>query len=280
MKLDSVYEAYAKNGYCFPLNIFSATEADDYARRITELATSDIADSLGYRGQINQLHVIYPFVNQMIRNPALLDAVESILGPNLMVWGVSIFMKPPQSEGFISWHQDLTYWGLNNDQEVAAWIALSPVTRANGCMRFIPGSHKLGQIEHRDTVNDSNILTRGQHADIDIDENQALHVELEPGQASLHHGHLLHCSGANQTDQPRIGMVVNYISTSVCQSVASTDYAMLVRGVDEYNHFEHLPAPQGELDAAGLGWHRKMLAAHQEALYDGAANTESAPRLD
>jgi len=147
-------------------------------------------------------------------------------------------------------------------------------------MRFMPGSHKLGQIEHRDTVNDSNILTRGQHADIDIDENLALDVELEPGQASLHHGHLLHCSGANQTDQPRIGMVVNYISTSVRQAVASTDYAMLVRGVDEYNHFEHLPAPLGELDAKGLSWHRKMLAAHQEALYDGAANTESAPRLD
>ncbi len=97
MKQDSVHQEYAKNGYCFPLNIFSATEAKNYARRITELAASDIADSLGYRGQINQLHVIYPFVNQMIRNPALLDAVESILGPNLMVWGVSVFMKPPQS---------------------------------------------------------------------------------------------------------------------------------------------------------------------------------------
>jgi ectoine hydroxylase-related dioxygenase (phytanoyl-CoA dioxygenase family) len=280
MNRDFLREEYAKNGYCFPLKLFSAAEAQEYAERITELAASDIADSLGYRGQINQLHVIYPFVNRMIRNPSLLDAVESILGPNLMVWGVSVFMKPPQSEGFISWHQDLTYWGLNNDQEVAAWIALSPVTRANGCMRFIPESHKLGQIDHRDTVNDSNILTRGQHADIDIDESRAIDVELEPGEASLHHGHLLHCSAANQTDQPRIGMVVNYISTSVRQSVANTDYAMLVRGVDEYNHFEHLPEPQNELDAAGLAWHRKMISAHQEALYDGATNTETAPRLD
>ena len=275
-----MHEKYAQSGYCFPLQLFTATEAESYAQRITALAESDIADSLGYRGQINQLHVIYPFVNQMIRNPTLLDAVESILGPNLMVWGVSIFMKPPQSEGFVSWHQDLTYWGLNNDQEVAAWIALSPVTQANGCMRFIPESHKLGQIDHRDTVNDSNILTRGQHADINIDESQAINVELEPGQASLHHGHLLHCSGANRTDQPRIGMAVNYISTSVSQSVASTDYAMLVRGVDEYHHFEHLPEPRGELDATGLAWHRKMIAAHQEALYDGATNTESAARLD
>ena len=280
MHQDSLHEEYARNGYCFPLDVFSPTEARGYANRITELAASDIADSLGYRGQINQLHVVCPFVNQIIRNPTLLDAVESILGPNLLVWGVSVFMKPPQSGGFVSWHQDLTYWGLNNDQEVAAWIALSPVTRANGCMRFIPESHKLGQIDHRDTVNDANILTRGQHADIKIDENQAIHVELEPGQASLHHGHLLHCSGPNQTDQPRIGMVVNYISTSVSQSVASTDYAMLVRGVDEFNHFEHLPPPQNELDAAGLAWHRKMIMAHQEALYAGATNTESALGLD
>ena len=273
---DNFKQHYEENGYHFPLDVFDSNQALDYGRRIKSIAESDYAEELGNRGQLNQLHVVCPFINDIIRSPAILDTVETVLGPNILVWGTSVFLKPPRSPGFVSWHQDLTYWGLSDQQEISAWIALGPVNRDNGCMRFIPGSHKLGQKPHRDVSDASNILTRGQHADVEIDESQAVDVELAPGQASLHHGHLLHCSGPNHTDQPRVGMVINYISTSVYQSVSKLDFAMLVRGVDEYNHFEELPVPEGEFDQAGLAAHRHMMSALNDVLYDGADNTDSA----
>ena len=267
---------YERDGYYFPLTAFGADQATKYGRRVQEIANSNHACRLGNRGQINQLHVLCPFVNEIIRNPAILDAVESVLGPNLLVWGTSVFLKPPHSSGFVSWHQDLTYWGLNNEQEMSAWVAFGSVNQENGCMHFLPGSHNLGQKPHRDVVDASNILTRGQHAEVDVDESQTIPVELEPGQVSLHHGHLLHRSGPNNTDHHRVGMVINYISTSVYQSVADLDFAMLVRGVDEHHHFEELPVPKAEFDEDGFAMHDRMMAAHNNVLYDGARNMDSA----
>ncbi len=279
MSEQTIQLEYNQLGYYYPLNALPEAKANDYGHRLAVLSESNQAPVLGYRGQLNHLHVVCPYVNELVRNSVVIDAVEAILGPDILVWGVSLFLKPSHSPGYVSWHQDLTYWGLSNDQEVSAWFALGPVTRDNGCMRFIPGSHKLGQIEHRDTINESNILTRGQHADLDIDESSAVYVELEAGQVSLHHGHLLHASGPNNTGQPRIGLSVNYLSTSVRQSVAKTDFAMLVRGEDRFNHFEKLPEPKGELDEKGMEWHRKIIATQNEALYDGAENVDSAPKL-
>ncbi|MFV2031449.1 MAG: phytanoyl-CoA dioxygenase family protein [Gammaproteobacteria bacterium] len=276
----TIQSEFDQLGYYYPLDALPKARAEDYGWRLAALSASERAPALGYRGQLNHLHVVCPYVNEMIRNPVVLDAVASILGPDILVWGVSLFLKPPHSAGYVSWHQDLTYWGLSNDREVSAWFALGAVTKENGCMRFIPASHKNGQIKHRDTVNDSNILTRGQHADIDIDEASAVYAELDAGQVSLHHGHLLHASGPNDTEQPRIGLVANYLSTSVRQSVAKTDFAMLVRGEDRFNHFQHLPEPKAEFDEAGMSWHRKMIAAHNEALYQGAENRDSAPEIE
>ena len=270
-------KSYTDNGYYFPLNVLPALAAADIAAKLSAIASSQIAGSLGYRGQLNHLHVVCPYISDLVRSPVIVDAVELILGPDILAWGSSLFLKPPRSPGFVSWHQDLTYWGLNNDKEVSVWIALGPVYKDNGCMRFVPGSHKAGQIDHIDTVDDANILTRGQNADVEVKEDETVYVELDPGQASLHHGHLLHASGPNNTDQPRIGLVVNYISTDVKQSVSKTDFAMPVRGEDKFNNFIHLPEPAKELDESGLAWHRKIVIAHNDALYDGAENMDSAP---
>jgi non-heme Fe2+,alpha-ketoglutarate-dependent halogenase len=270
--------SYADNGYYFPLDVLSLSVAAQIAAKLSAIASSEDVHTLGYRGQLNHLHVVCPYISDLVRSPVIVDAVESILGPDIFAWGSSLFLKPPNSPGFVSWHQDLTYWGLNNDNEVSVWIALGPVSKDNGCMRFVPGSHKAGQIDHVDTVDDSNILTRGQNANVEVNEDETVYIELSPGQASLHHGHLLHASGPNITDQPRIGLVVNYISTDVKQSVSKTDFAMLVRGKDKYNNFIHLPEPEEELDESGLAWHRKIVIAHNDALYDGAANMDSAPK--
>ncbi|MBN34870.1 MAG: phytanoyl-CoA dioxygenase, partial [Rhodospirillaceae bacterium] len=176
---------------------------------------------------------------------------------------------------FVSWHQDLRYWGLSGDAEVAVWVALGAVHEEQGCMRFVPQSHRMDLLEHRDTFDEKNFLTRGQEAVIDIDESKTVLAELDPGQASLHHGRLLHASGPNRSDERRVGMVINYIAPEMRQTVGSRDFAMLVQGEDRFGHFEMIPEPTENFSAEGLAWHQRLLGAHNETIYDGAGVTET-----
>lgn len=273
---DNIPHAFERDGYFFPVNVLDAQAVHHCREHLLQIINSKHASKLGNRGQINNLHVFSPYVNEIIRNPAILSAVGKIIGPNLLVWSTGIFLKDADSDSFVSWHQDLTYWGLSSDQLVSAWLALSEVNEDNGCMRFLPGSHHLGQLPHEDVIDPENLLTRGQQACIDINESESVKVELQAGQASLHHGHLLHCSGSNRSDQPRLGLVMTYLSTSVHQTKSPIDYAMLVQGVDAFQHFQRIPRPATLFDNESLAFHHEMQVNMNEVLYDGATNRESA----
>ena len=129
-------------------------------------------------------------------------------------------------------------------------------------------------VEHKDTFANDNFLTRGQEADISIDEDQVVHCELQPGQASFHHGKLLHASAPNHSDERRIGFAINYIAPHVRQTVAHEDFGMLVRGKDDYNNFVHIPSPTEDLSADALAWHNRILTTQNEAVYEGAEDAE------
>ncbi len=261
------------DGYLFPVQALDAHEAAA-ARAQLEALERRIGDTrLGNGTQLNYPHVIFRFAAGIVRRPAILDVVEQILGPDILVWGATFFIKEPHSDSYVSWHQDLRYWGLDDeDGEVSAWLALGPVRRANGCMRFLPGSHRGGLLEHRDTFAAGNVLTRGQEAAIEIDESRTLDVELEPGQVSFHHGRLLHASAPNRSGERRVGLAINYIAPHVRQTVAREDFAMLVRGEDRYGHFLPVPAPRQDLSDDALAWHRRILTAQNETMYEGAGD--------
>ena len=163
------------------------------------------------------------------------------------MWASDFFLKEPRDPGFVSWHQDLTYWGLDSDAEVTAWFAFTPSTVQSGCMRFLPGSHKQSILPHVETFAEDNLLGRGEVIDVEVDEAKAADIVLAPGQISLHHGHLFHASQANQSDDRRIGYAVRYIPTHMKQIVGERDSAMLVRGVDTCHHFDHEPRPNTDL---------------------------------
>jgi hypothetical protein len=262
---------YRKDGFYFPFDAFSRQEADAFRRRLDLLEPQARAGGAGNKGQLNHAHVLFRFCDEIVRNPKILDAVEDILGSDLMVWGSTFFIKEAQSPSHVSWHQDLRYWGLDDaEAQVSVWVALSPVTRAHGCMRFVPGSHKGPLLSHKDSYAPENFLTRGQVADIEVDEDTVVHVELAPGQASFHHGKLLHASGPNRTDERRIGLTINYIAPHVRQTVAKEDFAMLVRGEDCHGNFRQVPPPDDDLSSAARDWHARILAAQNVALYQGA----------
>ena len=265
----AITDRYHRDGFHFPLEVLSEAQALACRAELERLERRIGEETLGNKGQLNYCHVVFRFADARVRHPRILDAVEQILGPDILCWSSTFFNKEPRTASWVSWHQDLRYWGLSGDDEVAVWLALGRVTEAHGCMRFVPGSHRLGLLEHRDTFDEENFLTRGQQAVFDVDESRAVNVELEAGQASLHHGRLLHASAPNASDERRVGFVINYIAPAMRQVVAERDYAVLVRGEDRHGHFELVPPPEHDLTPEALAWHRRILDAQAEALYEG-----------
>ena len=266
-KPQEIAETYWNDGFCFPIDVMPETEALGFRARFEDLQRRSAGLKLGNMTQLNYAHVIFRFAREIAGSARVLDAVEPIIGPDIMIWSSSILIKKPQSSGYVSWHQDLRYWGLeDHDAMVSAWLALSPVTRANGCMRFVPGSHKGRLVPHNDTYVADNILTRGQEAAIEIDERATRHVELRPGQMSLHHGRLLHASAPNTSDEWRIGYVMIFISPKNRQAVGNKDFAMLVRGEDRFGNFEQVPAPDADLSEQAMDWHARIRNAQNEAI--------------
>lgn len=268
-----IQEEYAAKGHCFPLRAISSEQAAIYRETFLKLEPGIDASGARRGGQLNQSHAILEFVNEIVRNENILDAVEVVLGPNLLVWGSTFFIKEPNSPGFVSWHQDLHYWGLEKpDGMVSAWLALGPVTRENGCMQFVSGSHQLGDLPHEDIFDQDNFLYRGQRAQTEIDQDKIVNVELEAGEFSLHHGYLLHASPANMSTQRRWGLTINYISADNRQVVSDEDYAMLVRGTDTRRCFEPVVAPKADLAPEALDLHSRIIAAKDKATFAGAAH--------
>ena len=230
--MQSLKSQFEEDGYFSPLRLFDKSTALSY-REILETVEQKTG-SLNYRYKI---HTVLDIAYKIATNKELLDSVEALLGPNILLYNTSFVIKEPHSKAHISWHQDLTYWGFNDDKQVAAWIALSDATEENGCMHMIPGSHKGGQLPHRTTKDSNNLLHHGQTIE-GVSEEQSRCIPLKAGETSLHHGWTMHTSYPNKSDDRRIGLTINYISTDMFQTQTEHDSAMLVRGVDHYNHFK------------------------------------------
>ena len=129
--------------------------------------------------------------------------VEQLIGPDIVLWGCHVFCKPAQ-EGFETpWHQDGHYWPIRPLATCTVWVALEPSTRANGCLRVIPGSH-AGKHLHPHLHEDRNDLTLNQRMqDGSFDEDDAVDLELQPGQMSMHDVYMIHGAKANVSGQRR-----------------------------------------------------------------------------
>ena len=176
-------------------------------------------------------HLLFTWLNDLIRHPRILDAVEDIIGPDILCWGRTFFTKEARNPAMF-WHQDSTYWGLEPPDIITAWVAFTDSNAANGAMRVIPATHKMDQVPHRDTFAAGNLLSRGQEIEVEVNERDAAMLELAAGEMSLHHVRLIHGSDPNPSADRRIGFAIRYIPTYVRQVAGSNDSATLVRGKD------------------------------------------------
>lgn len=260
---DALVGAYQRDGVVFPFRALSQTEALEARGRYE-------SQSPLIKGRINQKpHLLFPWIDRLVRHPRILDAVEDVLGPNLLCWSSQFFAKPAGDPGYVSWHQDGTYWGLSKPQVVTAWLALSPSTPESGNMQVIRGTH-LRQVAHEDKFEQNNLLSRGQEIAVEVDRSQAVDVSLQPGEFSLHHVLIFHGSEPNRSREPRIGLAIRYISTDVAQTAGERESALLVRGVDEHRHFDEEFSPQAEMDPDAVRRHGEIIDRQLRILYAGA----------
>ena len=258
-------DTYLRDGIVFPIQVMDPSIASSYRRELENFENEFPSYMTGMKRQ--KLHVLTTWMADIIRKPKILDAVGDILGPNLLCWQTSLFIKNAKDPGFVSWHQDGNYWGLSNHEVVTAWLALSPSTMESGCMRMLPGSHAWDRVPHKDTFDKNNLLTRGQIIDMAIDESQSKYVIVQPGEISLHHVNIAHASSPNQSCQRRIGIAIRYVTPSVRQVTGVPDSATLVRGQDKIGNFELEPAPEYDFAPSAIKLHTRITNTRERFLF-------------
>jgi hypothetical protein len=256
-------ETYARDGYVTGLRAVDAAQAERWHQDIRRCCGEGqrVESAAGLRQASNRAkpYLLFPWCAELVRHPAILDAVEDVIGPDILVFHTTLWWKAAGSDGFVPWHQDGTYFGLAPFDHVTAWIALTPSTEESGCVRILPRSHLSGQLPHSDRKDPRLMLSRGQTADVAIEEQAVVPIPLQPGEFSLHHTLALHASAPNRSAHDRIGLGISYIPARVRQIGPTRLSATLVRGENRYDHFDLEPAPRAENDAAAVAAHADSL---------------------
>lgn len=253
-------ESFQEHGYAFPFTAFDATTAADYRRRIETYERTvghDANRTLKIKG-----YLAFPWLMEIARHPAILDAVEDLIGPNILLFGASIFAKDGMDPRYVSWHQDSAYFGLTPHREITAWVALTDASTRHGCLRVLPGSHRGPALRHVETFAPDNMLAKGQTLQ-DIDESLAVDMPLQAGQFSLHHEQTAHGSLPNRTQERRVGFAFFYIPTEV-RSIHGRGRATLVRGVDRHGHWDPDDLPRYDLDPIAMDQLARSWGAYKD----------------
>ena len=241
------HEQYQEKGFIAPLDALTKTEAEEVKSEI-EFIEKKWPNELNGLGR-NYVHLISPIFDKVVHNSKVLDAVESIIGKNILACGTTLFIKNPDEKGFVSFHQDAKYIGLEPHNWVTAWIAVTDANEKNGCMRMWSGTHKNDLKNHVEKFdnNEGNLLTRGQTVEnVPLEETEP--VILKSGQMSLHHPRIVHGSGVNKSKERRIGFVIqSYIGSNV-EQVLGKMYVQQARGEDSFNYHDHVERPKVTMD--------------------------------
>jgi ectoine hydroxylase-related dioxygenase (phytanoyl-CoA dioxygenase family) len=234
-------EAFDRDGILFPIRVLD--DAELAAVRV-EIGRLEAAHD-GALKRFDRSHLFFRWAWELARHPRVIDAVAELLGDDVVVWGSLILAKPPHDPGFVAWHQDGAYAGFLGDAPaVSAWIALSDSTIESGCMRVVPGSHRQ-RLEHEVRNAPLNMLSHGQEVAADVDDGDAVDVQLQAGEMSLHHVDIIHGSNANRSSWTRTGFIVRYSTPGMLRSVTPV---VIARG-REVTHLDMLrTAPGGAFE--------------------------------
>ena len=260
-------EDYNNKGYVSPINIFSEQEAKEIREEIEKIEKKWPEALTGLNR--NYIHLISPVFDKICHNSKILDAVESLIGKNILICGTTLFIKNANEKGFVSFHQDAKYIGLEPHNWVTAWVAVTDANEENGCMRMWSGSHKNELQYHNEKFNENNLLTRGQTVE-DVPLEKTDPIILNSGQMSLHHPKIVHGSGLNKSNDRRIGFVIqSYIGSDVDQ-VLGKMYVQKARGEDKFKYHKYVSRPKKLMDYKDLLTRKKANDELNKIFYKGS----------
>jgi ectoine hydroxylase-related dioxygenase (phytanoyl-CoA dioxygenase family) len=274
MLTDAKRQQFERDGFLFPIRVLEDEEVARYLSQYQDYVAKNRSRLAGLKPNqtylvLSETHFAMKWVYEITRHPRILDAVESIIGPNILAWNTNWFTKMPGDSAYVGWHQDGTYWKLTPHRVVTAWVALTPSIASNGGLQVVGGTHKQPMLPQRETYLPDNALSRGQEIAVQVKEDQATCLELQPGEMSLHDIWIVHGSKANTSNIPRIGMAIRYVSTEVKQDSPSKPLAILVRGRDDFGHFELMPPPTEDVPAGDA--HQKIVNHIRSSIMPPAA---------
>jgi ectoine hydroxylase-related dioxygenase (phytanoyl-CoA dioxygenase family) len=239
----AIAQRFERDGYVAPLDVFTAVQVRRYREVYDRIEADLVARNITARP--TQQHLIYEPLWELVNHPRVLGLAQAAVGPDLILLATGFFSKPPDGSGkYIAWHQDTTYWGLEPAYAVTLWIAIDDSDVENGCMRVIPGTHH-SILPHGKARTTGNMLGLDQEVDPDaIDECRAVDLVLKAGQASLHHGMVVHGSNPNRSTRRRCGMTLRFTRPEV-KPVPGVfrDKPILMTGQDRFGHFQYEPRP-------------------------------------
>jgi non-heme Fe2+,alpha-ketoglutarate-dependent halogenase len=261
----SQIEAFGRDGFVAPVRAIPERRAIDYRRRLEAFEARFPDDRL----KLDQkAHMICPWVDEMIREPGILDATEDLIGPDILCWGTSLRAKQPDGRTFAGWHQDTAYADVKPIVVIVA-LALSPARSENGCIRGIPGSHRGPLLPHKEAFATDSLLSREQYIDAAFDATPAVDFELDPGEIALFNNAIIHSSKPNFGSDRRVLFLLEMVPTRAYQH-ALRESAMLVRGEDSYGNFDRDPQPRTEMGDAELAAWQHAVEIQASVLFRGA----------
>ena len=258
-------EAFDREGFVAPVRAISAERALYYRRKLEAFENTYPNDRL----KLDQkAHMICPWVDEMIREPGILDATQDLIGPDILCWRTSLRAKQPDGKTFAGWHQDTAYADVKPIVVIVA-LALSPAGVENGCVRGIPGSHRGPLLPHKEAFATDSLLSREQFIDATFDETRAADFALAPGEIALFDNAIIHSSKPNVGSDRRILFLLEMVPTAAYQH-APRESAILVRGKDTYSNFDLDPQPKTEMGAAELAAWQRAVEIQATVLFSGA----------
>ena len=258
-------ESFRHDGFLFPVPALTADEIATCLAGLDRLETalgSPVAEAdVKWR---SHAYAHSPWFDTLIRHPRILDAIEDVIGPNILVWTSTFFIKEPHSPTFAAWHQDGTYFGLEPKEQVCAWVALTDASAEAGCMEQLSSRGAPRQYHHAALGLANSINRAGQTIMEPFDQSNPAAMALRAGEFSLHHELAVHRSAPNNASHRRVGIGLNYVPTHVRVDGPVRCCAMLVRGEDTYGHFDLIDPPTAERDPAALAAHQRVSDRYRE----------------
>jgi non-heme Fe2+,alpha-ketoglutarate-dependent halogenase len=258
-------DSFRHNGFLFPLPALSPAEIETCLAGLRRLETEiggPVAEADPKWRSHGHMHA--PWINDLIRHPRILDAIEDVIGPDILVWTSTFFIKEPHSPTYAAWHQDGGYFGLEPQQSVCAWVALTDASKEAGCMEQLSFRGEPVMYHHSPMGLANSINRAGQTIVDAFDDSEPTAMALPAGSFSLHHELAVHRSAPNNASHRRVGIGLNYMPAHVRLDGPVRCRAMLVRGEDRYGHFELIEPPGGERDAAALAAHQDVSDRYRE----------------